>query len=444
MERRRRAFNATSNYYHNRNKKLSVAFFVFLLGYFHSHFPDRNVWVKHWVARRKKQGLHHNLFLELMLEDPQKYRRFPLSCYRCLRMSTAMFEELLSKVSPIIQRKDTHLRESISPAERLSVTLRHLATGESQESLQMSFRIGQSTISGIIKDTVRAIYKVLKDDFLRFPSSAEEWKAVAQDIYERWNFPNCMGAMDGKHFLIDCPIKSGSMFYNYKSTFSIVLLAVVDAQLRFIFIDVGTNGRACDRGIWNSSDLKSYVENYALPRAPLPNSDIMFPYVIVGDEGFTLSEHVMIPYSKGSLANRRDRKIFNYRLSRFRRCSENAFGILVTRFQIFRSAMRYDPDVAKDVILATLALHNWLRTDTVGRSMYSPPQSLDSEDVITGRIIDGNWRDRHEGRGVMRLANQGGNHHAASALELRNVLCEYFNGIGAVPWQDRMIGVPAE
>jgi len=80
----------------------------------------------------------------------------------------------------------------------------------------------------------------------------------------------------------------------------------------------------------------------------------------------------------------------------------------------------------------------------MGRSMYTPPQSLDSEDIVTGRVHPGDWRDRFEGRGVRRLANQGGNHHAASALELRNILCEYFNGIGAVPWQDDMIRVPAE
>lgn len=106
--------------------------------------------------------------------------------------------------------------------------------------------------------------------------------------------------------------------------------------------------------------------------------------------------------------------------------------------------MRYDPDVAKDIILATLALHNWLRTDTVGRSMYTPPQSLDSEDIITGRLINGEWRDRHEGNGVIRLANQGGNHHALSSLQMRDILCEYFIGVGAVPWQDRMIGVRPE
>jgi len=177
----------------------------------------------------------------------------------------------------------------------------------------MSFRIGQSTISGIIKETVRAIYQVLKDDYLKFPASIEEWKAVASDAYERWNFPNTLGAMDGKHFVLEQPVKSGSMFHNYKGDFSVVLLAIVDAHLRFIFIDVGTNGRASDRGIWNNSGIKSYLENTHFPLAPLPNTDVLVPYVIVGDEGFTLSQHVMIPYPKDLLVARKDRRIFNYR-----------------------------------------------------------------------------------------------------------------------------------
>ncbi|KAK3929685.1 Cytochrome P450 11B1, mitochondrial [Frankliniella fusca] len=92
------------------------------MGKYMGSLPDRKVWVKPWVARRKAQGFHHNLFLELQLEDPNKYRR-------CMRMNADLFEYLLTKVTPLIQRRNTHLRESISPAERLSVTLRHLATG---------------------------------------------------------------------------------------------------------------------------------------------------------------------------------------------------------------------------------------------------------------------------------------------------------------------------
>lgn len=87
----------------------------------------------------------------------------------------------------------------------------------------------------------------MRDKYLKFPDSELAWKVVAHDYMERWNFPNCLGSMDGKHCLIDPPLQSGSTYFNYKETFSIVLLGLMDAQLRFIFVDVGTNGRVSDK-----------------------------------------------------------------------------------------------------------------------------------------------------------------------------------------------------
>ncbi|KAE8739193.1 hypothetical protein FOCC_FOCC015316 [Frankliniella occidentalis] len=417
-----------------QRRRIISACLLLIIAHFQDNLPQRNIWVHHWVARRKKQGCHHNLFLELQLEDPERFRR-------CLRMDVAMFQDLVEKVTPIIRKQNTHLRESISPAERLSVTLRHLATGESQESLSCSFRIGQSTISGIIKETVKAIHTVLAPDYLKFPQSEEEWKVVAQDYEDRWNFPNCIGAMDGKHVTISPPLKSGSMYYNYKKDFSIVLMAVVDAQLRFIYVDVGTNGRASDRGIWNKCSLKKGLENntLAVPKpCTLNGTQQNFPYVLLGDEGFTLSEQLMLPYPKDSVGNRKDRRIFNYRLSRARRCSENAFGVMAARFQILRAPIRYDPDDVRDIVMSIVCLHNWLRTNTVGRAMYSPPAMLDTEDEMGGTFRLGDYR-LEPAHALVRFVNQGGNRHADAALVLRDRFCAYFNTIGRVPWQDDMI-----
>lgn len=89
----------------------------------------------------------------------------------------------------------------------------------------------------------------MKEEFSRFPQTENEWRVIAYDFRERWNFHHVIGAMDEKHCVIDPLIRSGSMFYNYKESYSVVLLALINAQLHFIYVDVETNGRVNDSGV---------------------------------------------------------------------------------------------------------------------------------------------------------------------------------------------------
>lgn len=171
----------------------------------------------------------------------------------------------------------------------------------------MQFRIGQCTISKIIREVGAALINVLKDEFLQMPTCVEEWKIIADDFGQRWNFHHCIGAIDGKHVRIYPSLSSGSAYYNYKDFNSIVLLAIVDAQLRFIYIDVGTNRRMSDHYIWNKCSLKShlYSNNLHLPQpSPLPGYVDNFLYVLVGDEIFPLTTKLLIPYPKDQSRNR--------------------------------------------------------------------------------------------------------------------------------------------
>ena len=69
-----------------------------------------------------------------------------------------------------------------------------------------------------------------------------QWKKVARGFEEKWNFPHCIGAIDGKHVVIQAPANSGSMFFNYKKSFSIVLLAVCNSNYEFSMVDIGGQG----------------------------------------------------------------------------------------------------------------------------------------------------------------------------------------------------------
>lgn len=97
---------------------------------------------------------------ELRAEEPDLYRGF-------VRMTADQFDHLLQLVTPYIQKKDTNMRLSISPATRLTLALRYLATGENFTSLQYIFRVPQTTISRIIPETLDAIYNVLVQDYVK-------------------------------------------------------------------------------------------------------------------------------------------------------------------------------------------------------------------------------------------------------------------------------------
>ena len=154
---------------------------------------------------------------------------------------------------------------------------------------------------------------------MQVPAATQDWEKIAADFEEKWHFPNCIGALDGKHIAIKAPSNSGSHFFNYKKFHSIVLLALVDAHKRFIWFDIGANGRNNDAGIFAQSGLATALQNQSLklppPKAPEGwHTDL--PYVIVGDEAFPLKTYIRKPYpSKGLSA---DERVYNYRLSRAR------------------------------------------------------------------------------------------------------------------------------
>lgn len=86
----------------------------------------RTWWTRPWILRRQEHGAHNFLIKELSQEDHESYKNF-------VRMAKEDFTELLVKMSPLIVKKETIMRKSISPAERLSLTLRYLATGKERQ-----------------------------------------------------------------------------------------------------------------------------------------------------------------------------------------------------------------------------------------------------------------------------------------------------------------------
>lgn len=144
-------------------------------------------------------------------------------------------------------------------------------------------------------------------------------------------------------------------------------MAMVDANYKFVAIEVGAPGSNSDAGIFDGSNLGRGLLHgeFALPDDRfLPSARQMgkIPYFAVGDEAFPLRNTIMRPYPGRGLDE--GRRIFNYRLSRARRVSENAFGQLANRWRVFHTVAQVDPDCITAIIKGCCVLHNFLSKST--------------------------------------------------------------------------------
>ncbi|GFU01491.1 protein ALP1-like [Trichonephila clavipes] len=222
-----------------------------------------------------------------------------------------------SLISPNIERRNFPGRKAIPAVERIALTLRYLATGETQSSLNYQFWIAQNTVSGIIPAVSAAIYHPL----------------------------------------------------------SIVLLALVDDNLKFLYVDVGTNGRVSDGGVWGKSKLRQAITNddMNIPEAAaVPESASKLPFVIVADDAFPLMPNIMKPYQGSKLST--ECLVFNYRLSR-------------ARFRVFGATLLTSVPYSKLIVLAAGSLHNFLTN--MSKNTYTPEGHADREDISNGVVIEG-------------------------------------------------------
>lgn len=216
-----------------------------------------------------------------------------------------------------------------------------------------------------------------------------------------WNFPNCLGAIDGKHVEIIAPPNAGSLYFNYKKTHSVVLMGICDADYNLIYIDVGVNGRHSDGGIFkNCSFSKALNRNLLnIPSAiPLPERQTAVPFVLVGDDAFAMNQHLLKPYAVRNLSG--TQRIFNYRLSRARRIIENVFGIMSAIFRVLRSRILLDAQKTTKITKAVSVLHNFLMKRN--KRLYAPNGTFDNEQD-DGTIAAGSWRSEDESRSFYNL-----------------------------------------
>lgn len=213
-------------------------------------------------------------------------------------------------------------------------------------------------------------------------------------------------------------------------------MAIADASYKFLYIDVGSNGRISDGGVFRKSTFNEGLQNNKLnlpmPK-PLPFRNVPVPYVIVADDAFALTPNILKPFSARNM--NAIQRVFNYRLSRARRVIENAFGILCARFRVMRSPIKLEPYKTTQVTLACCALHNYLMSRK--SSLYFNTNLVDHY-TADGTLVRGEWRIDDNDHNLINLQR----HRSYTANEtsvIRDEFAQYFVEEGEVNFQYKHI-----
>ena len=174
------------------------------------------------------------------------------------------FDYIVERLYPYLMKQNTIMRESIKPSEQCCLFLRYVTIGETFRSLEYQFRVSRRSIARIVERIAEAIIEELQVEYLKTPNTVSKWLEISEKFPQRWNFPNTIGAIDGKHIVLEQPKNLGSHYHSYKGTDSIILMAVVSPEYQFLYAEVSMNGRNCNGGAWAQSPLRKALENNTL------------------------------------------------------------------------------------------------------------------------------------------------------------------------------------
>ena len=213
------------------------------------------------ILQREEGGCYRTLLDKLITTNMPGYRTFT-------RMEPAFFYLIEERITPHVRKLITNFRKPLEVGLKLAVTLRHLSIRESYTSLQFDSRVGRTTICKFVLLVCKAILKEFQHEYLICPSDHKDWKKIEERFRNRWNVLHAVGALHGKHIVIKKPKKSGSEYFNYKGYFSLVLLALVNTDYKFLWVNVGASGSSSDAQIFHCSKLRRRIENRRLGLPP--------------------------------------------------------------------------------------------------------------------------------------------------------------------------------
>lgn len=299
---------------------------------------------------------------------------------RLYRVSKSEFDDLMPVLFPAHDPAPIrlHNRRAIDPRIRLAVFMRVLAGAQTLD-LFWPYHIGQSSVYNVFTDVLRRVATHL--DSVKFPRSRSECKKAADDFQRLRESPiwGVVSALDGISIAIKCPTlvdtPSPRSYYNRKGFYSVCVQAACAADYGFTFFNASNCGSTHDSTAFSASGLHTL-----LSKAPEEPGGLPSFAVVAADDAYGNGScwgRIMTPKSGSGLSAEMD--VFNYFWSSLRTIIEQTFGILVARWGILWSPLRYSLVTNILIIEACIKLHNYI----IARRRARDESSVSAEALLT-------------------------------------------------------------
>jgi hypothetical protein len=317
--------------------------------------------------------------IRLNWEDHLEKERHQNTFESKYHMSEKAFNKLLQHLRDDItvdftkSRNSTQGNEPIYPELIVATGLRFLG-GSTHKDLEDIFGLSLNSVKRVIKMFLKAVLSC-SALALKLPETIEEYEKLAEDFCERSSageiYFGVIGTLDGWLCTINQPTVPNMRDYysGHYQRFGMNVQAICDAHLRFIYFSVAAPGGMNDiRALHKCIELNRFIDA------------LKDRYFFLGDNAYGLSEKILIPFS-GAQKKVIENDSYNYYLSQLRIRIEQAFGLLTTKWRIFRSNLSTDLRTAADIINAASRLHNFVINEDGDVNIVTP----DSEE---GELID--------------------------------------------------------
>ncbi|CAF3550803.1 unnamed protein product [Rotaria socialis] len=273
------------------------------------------------------------------------------------RLERSTVSLLIKHVGPLLKKNETQLRSAIPVEKRICCALYNLGSESELRTIGHLFGIGKSTAGEILHEFRATVVDSFFYRLVKFPVTNEEIKRTVDGFLNKFDYPMCLGALDGTHISIKPPQGLELDYYNYKKFHSIIMLATVDSNLLFTYVNVGAPGRCNDTYVYSKCQLYDVVQGDIYSKYYMKVNNTSVQTHLIADSAFPLDRTLMKPYAIQPDMPK-ENATFNYRLSRCRSTVERAFGILKNRFRCLKKKMEFHMDNTTNIIKTLVVLHN--------------------------------------------------------------------------------------